>query len=259
MTTAIAPANVRIHSCHPWGIMMSAEHVTARYRAAKKHQSDKAISVGALRSEAATLKSRIAQYKNAGQDTGALDIIATRTRSRLEEAQADLAAAANEYRVAHIELLMTPGPQKHYLDAISKQRLLAKISQDDNEQAVLQAMQSTITLILALVANRTAAASWAEQTAAEPAPRELSDLKESADAATTGAFRSARGTVIEVIDLGGGVLGTSRGPLGRVPYDYIPGLPFADGHLMLNGAVQLAKYVDPATPTGYSAAHSIIV
>jgi hypothetical protein len=239
--------------------MMSAEQVTARYRAAKKHQSDKAIRVGALRSEAATLKSRISQYKIAGRDTEALDIIATRTQGRLEEAQADLAAAANEYRVAHIELLMTPGPQKHYLDAISKQRLLATISQDDNEQAVLQAMQSTITLIFALVAHRTAAARWAEQTAAEPGARAQSELKESADAAATGAFRSARGALIEVIDLGGGVLGTSRGPLGRVPYDYIPGLPFADGHLMLNGGVQLAKHVDLATPTGYSAAHSIII
>jgi hypothetical protein len=240
--------------------MMSAEHVTARYRAAKKHQSNKAISVGAIRSEAATLQSRLAQYRQGGLETGALDTIATRTQTRLKEAETDLVAAANEYRVAHIELLMTPGPQKHYLDSISKQRLLATISQDDNELAVLHAMQGTISLVFALAAHRAAVASWAAQLDAEPARhQEHAELKESAAAAPIGAYLSSGGAIMEVVDLGGGVLGTSRGTLGHVPYDYIPGLPFGDGHLMLNGGVQLAKHVAPATPTGYAAAHSIIL
>lgn len=238
---------------------MDAEQVTARYRTAKKRQADLACRVGALRSEIASLASRAAQSERSGRDTGPIEIVSARTSSKLQEAEAELAIAANDFRVTHVEMLMTPGPQSHYIDAVSRQRLLAHISQDDNEAAVLGAMEGTLALILALVAYRSAAQNWARSVEAQPELRRFGDeLRASASKVETGVFRTACGSVLEVTRAGG-TLHTRTGPLGQLPFDYVPGAAFRGGHLMLNEEVQLSREVDAAAPTGYAAARSVIV
>lgn len=260
MTTTASPVSVRAASRHLGGNTMDTEQVTARYRAAKKRHADLACRVGALRSEIASLESRASQHKRSGRDIGPIKIVTTRTSSKLQVAEADLSEAANDYRVTHVEMLMTPGPQRHYIDAISRQRLLAQISEDDNEDAVLGAMKSTLALILTLVAYRAAAHEWARQSEVDPEMRHLdAELRAAAATVPTGVFRSAHGSVLEVTHAGGGTLRTLDGTLGQLPFDYIPGATFQGGHLMLNEDVRLARQVDAADPTGYAAARSVMV
>lgn len=236
---------------HPRGRAAQTADVTGSYRNAKKLHADQAVRVGSLRSEIAGLTSRL-QQRNSSKDANTLQSLISRTEGRLERAEADLAAAANDYRVAHVELLMTPGPQRHYIDSIGKQQTLANLSRDSNEIAVLEAMRTTLALILSLAAAR------ADTTTLE-ACSSLEDLKTQAARADTGAYRAPDGSIHEVKSLGAGVVGIDSSPLGQLPYDYSPGMPFASGHLMLNNAIRLGKQVDPGTPTGYSAARSIIL
>lgn len=233
---------------------LDSEQVTARYRAAKKRQSSEAMRVGALRSEIANLHSRVRQMERGGRDASAILAALDRTEVKLATAVADLAAAANDYRVAHVELLMTPAAQGHYVDAIGKQQLLANLSEDGNEIAVLAAMRNTLALVLALAAQRRAA----ESTGREARTAVLEEMNAPAASAETGVFRSHEGRVYEIRG-DNGTITTSLGPLGPLPYDYTPGMAFGAGHLLLREAVRLGKQVDPGDPTGYAGARSVIL
>lgn len=242
------------------GGSMTNTDATATYRGAKKTQAVAAIRVGALESEIASLASRKVQLQRTLRDTAQLDLVITRTTDKLATAERDFEEARDAYRVAHLELLMTPGPQRHYVDSISKQRLIARIAQDDNETAILMAMQNTLALVMAMIIQRENAHTWKINAAQDPETGDaLTEMESAAAQAGAGIYRSPRGAITEVTRLSDGQIGTPRGPLGPIPYFYVPGAPFANGHLMLNNALRLQRKVDPAEPTGYAAARSIIV
>lgn len=227
--------------------------VTAQYRRAKKRQAQAAGTLGALRAEVANLNARARQMESDGRDASQVRAAAVRAETKLDAAAQEMEAAANDYRVAHFELLMTPAAQGHYVTAISKQQLLANLSEDDDEIAALTAMRGTLSLILAIAEQRRT------QGVTGDAGHTISEeMLAGAAAAATGVFQTPDGRIHELRNVDG-TPWITRGSLGPLPYDYVPGMSFGAGQILLNPAVQLQRHVEAGEPTGYRAACSLIL